>query len=255
MSDYMFKSSNPAFKNNAFSGYGRQYEQKMTIEGTTNKTLILLAIVVTLSSIIWSLTYSSISNGELPILIPASIAIGSIGGIIMCLVVIFSRKENAAYMAPIYAAFQGLFVGGVSSIMEVYYPNIVLQAVLLTFGVFFAMLIIYKMNWIPVTQTLRIGIYCAVGSIALVYIISLIMRLLGSGIPFIHSSGPIGIGFSVLVCGIAAVCFLLDFDFIEKRVEAGSPKYLEWYAAFGLLVTLVWLYIEILHLLAKLRDR
>jgi len=251
----MINSSNPMLNNNTFSGYGRNFEQKMTIEGTANKTLILLSIVTTISAIIWSLTYSSISNGELPILIPASIIIGGVGSFILVLVTIFSKKENAVYTAPMYALFEGLFIGGISTIFEFYYPLIVLQAVILTFGVFFTMLIIYKMNLIPVTQNLRIGIYCAISSIFLIYIISFVMSLLGSGIPFIHSSGPIGIGFSLLVCGIAAITFLLDFDFIEKRVEAGSPQYLEWYAAFGLLVTLVWLYIEILHLLAKLRNR
>ena len=255
MSEKMFRSSNPALNNNTFVGYDTNYEERMTLEGTANKTLILLSIVVCIASIIWSRAYSSVSQGELPAIVFLSMAIGSIGGLVMLLVTIFSNKKNAIYTTILYAVFQGLFIGGVSTLMEFYYPNIVIQAVMLTFGVFLIILVIYRMNLISASENFRIGMYCAFGSIFLVYIITAVMWVIGVKVPFIHSSGPIGIAFSLIVCGIAALSFVLDFDFIEKGAKFGAPKHLEWYAAFGLMVSLIWLYVEILHLLAKLRNR
>ena len=251
----MFRSSNPALNKNTFAGYDRNYNERMTIEGTANKTLILLSIVVCIASIIWSMAYSSVSQGVLPVVVFISMIIGGIGGFIMMLVTVFSNKKNAIYTTVLYAVFEGLFIGGISTLMEYYYPSIVIQAVMLTFGVFLIMLTIYRMNLISASENFRIGMYCAIGSIFLIYIITAIIGLLGAKVPFIHSSGPIGIGFSLIVCGIAALSFVLDFDFIEKGVKSGAPKHLEWYAAFGLMVSLIWLYVEILHLLAKLKDR
>ena len=135
------------------------------------------------------------------------------------------------------------------------YPDIVFQAVSLTFGTLFALLIAYKSGWIKATENFKLGVVAATGGICMVYLVSIVMGFFGTTIPFIHESGWIGIGFSLFVIVIAALNLVLDFDFIEKGAEHGAPKYMEWYGAFGLMVTLVWLYIEILRLLAKLNSR
>ena len=157
--------------------------------------------------------------------------------------------------APIYAILEGLFLGGISAVFESRFPGIVIQAVALTFGVLFCLLAAYTTRLIKVTQNFRLGVVAATGGIVIIYAISFIGGLFGLNVPYIHESGIIGIGFSLFVVVIAALNLVLDFDFIESGVEQGAPKYMEWYAAFGLLVTLVWLYLEILRLLAKLRGR
>jgi uncharacterized YccA/Bax inhibitor family protein len=157
--------------------------------------------------------------------------------------------------APIYAVLEGLFLGGISAIFEMSYPGIVIQAVALTFGTLFCLLAAYKSRLIKVTENFKLGIVAATGAICLIYLVSIIMGFFGASIPMIHSSGPLGIGFSLFVVTIAALNLVLDFDFIERGSEMGAPKYMEWYGAFGLVVTLVWLYIEILRLLSKLRRR
>ena len=157
--------------------------------------------------------------------------------------------------SPIYAVIEGVFLGVISSMMESKFPGIVMQAVGLTFGVLFALLVAYKSKMIKVTDNFRLGVVAATGGIAILYFISIIMGFFGARIPFIHESGPLGIGFSLFVVVIASLNLVLDFDFIEKGAEYNAPKYMEWYGAFGLLVTLIWLYIEILRLLAKLNSR
>ena len=161
----------------------------------------------------------------------------------------------AGITAPIYAVIEGMILGSISAIFEKNYPGIVIQAVGLTFGVLFCLLMVYKSRLIKVTDNFRLGVVAATGGIALFYFISLALGFFGMRIPFIHESGPLGIGFSLFVVVIASLNLVLDFDFIEKGAEAGAPKFMEWYGAFGLLVTLVWLYIEILRLLSKLRNR
>jgi uncharacterized YccA/Bax inhibitor family protein len=179
---------------------------------------------------------------------------GLIVGAISALVICF-KQTWAPTLAPVYALAEGLFLGGVSASFEAQYPGIVIQAVAGTFGTMAALLLAYQSGLIRATENFKLGIVAATGGICFVYLISMIGSLFGFPIPFIHSAGPIGIGFSVVVVVIAALNLVLDFDFIENAAERGAPKYLEWYGAFALMVTLVWLYLEILRLLAKLNSR
>ncbi len=180
--------------------------------------------------------------------------IGAIGGLIAGLVTVF-KPQWASVTAPIYAVLEGLFVGGMSSMAEAQYPGIAIQAVGLTFGTCLAMLLAYSSGLIKVSEKFKLGVVAATGGIALVYLVSIILGFFGVSMPYIYGNGLIGIGFSVLVVGIAALNLVLDFDLIETGAHSGFPRYMEWYAAFGLMVTLIWLYIEILRLLMKLRSR
>jgi uncharacterized YccA/Bax inhibitor family protein len=179
---------------------------------------------------------------------------GMIGGLVVALITIF-KKTAAPVTTPLYGALEGLLLGGLSATFEARYPGIVIQAVALTFGTLFALLAAYKSKMIAVTENFRLGLTAATGAICLVYLVGLVLSFFGIRIPLIHESGPVGILFSLFVVGVAAFNLVLDFDFIERGAESGAPKYMEWYAAFGLIVTLVWLYLEILRLLAKLQDR
>ncbi|MEY4484179.1 MAG: hypothetical protein RL693_1631, partial [Verrucomicrobiota bacterium] len=165
------------------------------------------------------------------------------------------KKEWAPVTGSVYALAQGVVLGGVSAMYEAQFHGLVLQAVLLTFGVFLALLAVYTLRIVKVTDKLRMGIFAATASIGLVYLATIILGFFNIQIPYIHGAGIVGIGFSLVVVGIAAMNLLLDFDMIENGVTQGAPKYMEWYAAFGLLVTLVWLYLEILRLLAKIAGR
>jgi uncharacterized YccA/Bax inhibitor family protein len=179
---------------------------------------------------------------------------GMIVGLIFALITFF-KKTAAPYTAPIYALAEGVFLGALSAMMELKYPGIAFQAITLTFGTLFALLAVYKSGLINVTENFKLGVAAATGGIFLVYLASFVMGFFGVSMPYIHGSGLMGIGFSVFVIIIAALNLVLDFDFIEEGAKRGAPRYMEWYAAFGLLVTLVWLYIEILRLLSKLRSR
>jgi uncharacterized YccA/Bax inhibitor family protein len=179
---------------------------------------------------------------------------GLIGGLIVALVTVF-KKEWAPVTTPLYAAFEGVLLGAISLVFNQRYPGIVFNAVALTFGVLAALLLAYRSGVVRPTENMKLGIAAATGGIALVYLVSMGLGFFGKTMPYIHDSGPIGIGFSVVVVGIAALNLVLDFDFIERGAEVGAPKYMEWYGAFGLLVTLVWLYLEILRLLAKLQGK
>jgi uncharacterized YccA/Bax inhibitor family protein len=164
------------------------------------------------------------------------------------------KQTWAPFTAPIYALLEGLVLGSLSAVLELRFPGIAMQAVGMTFGVLFVMLLLYRSHIIPVTQKLRMGIVAATGAIFLFYIAEMILGFFGVHFGAINGSGPIGIGFSIVVVAIAAFNLILDFDFIERGVHGGAPKYMEWYGAFGLMVTLVWLYLEIIRLLAKLRE-
>jgi uncharacterized YccA/Bax inhibitor family protein len=157
--------------------------------------------------------------------------------------------------APAYAALEGLALGGVSAMLETRFPGIAIQSVSLTFGTLLVLLLAYRSGLIPVTQKLRLGIVAATGGVAVFYLLEMILGIFGVHFTSINGSGFIGIGFSLIVVGIAALNLVLDFDFIESGVRGGAPKYMEWYGAFGIMLTLVWLYIEILNLLTKLRSR
>ncbi len=222
----------------------------MTVQGTVNKIGISLFCLSVAAICVWSL-YSTTGNPAL--LYPFMIG-GALGGLGVALLTVF-KKEWSAITAPAYAILEGLFLGGLSAVMEAQFPGIVIQAVGLTFGTLFALLIAYKSGYIRATEKFKMGVVAATGGICLLYVASFAMSFFGISIPFIHSSGMFGIAFSGFVVVIAALNLVLDFDFIENGAKSSAPKYMEWYAAFGLMVTLVWLYIEILRLLAKLRDR
>jgi uncharacterized YccA/Bax inhibitor family protein len=186
--------------------------------------------------------------------IPPWLIFSMIGGFVLAIVTIFKPKF-ARVTAPLYALAQGLLVGAITHLYEIESKGIAVQAVGLTAGVFAMMLFLYATRIIKVTDKLRTGIIAATGAVMLVYLVSIVMRLFGAEVPFLHDATPIGIGISLVIVGIAAANLLLDFDFIERGVQAGAPRYMEWYAAFGLMMTLVWLYLELLRLLSKLRSR
>ena len=181
------------------------------------------------------------------------ITVGMIGGLICAMVTIF-KKNYAPISAPIYAAFEGLFLGALSMIFNSAYPGIVTQAVALTFGTLFALLIAYRSGLIKPTENFKLGIVAATGGIFFFYLVTMILGLFGVDMSFMRGSSTLSIGISAVVVVIAALNLVLDFDFIENGSEQGLPKYMEWYGALGLMVTLIWLYIEILHLLSKLRE-
>ena len=247
------RSGNPVFSDKTF-GRVKAYGDTagvMTLDGTVNKLGFLLFCVLLTACWTWYSFYKSATPD--PSSVSVYVLVGVFGGLIAAFVTIF-KPTWAPVSAPIYALLEGLFIGGLSAIFELQYPGIVIQAVGLTFGVCLAMLLVYKSRLIRVTDNFRIGVVAATGGIFIVYLVSMILGFFGSGIPYIHGSGTIGIVFSLVVVGIAAFNLVLDFDFIEKGVEQGAPKYMEWYGAFGLIVTLVWLYLEMLRLLSKLRD-
>ena len=179
---------------------------------------------------------------------------GAIGGLVLGLVTSF-KKEWSPVTAPLYALVEGFFLGSISAIYNAQFQGIVLQAVMLTFGIMFALLFAYRSGLIKATENFKLGVAAATGGIMLIYLATIVLRLFDINIPYIHESGLIGIGFSLFVVVIASLNLVLDFDFIESGVEAGAPKYMEWFGAFGLMVTLVWLYLELLRLLSKLQSR
>lgn len=246
----MMRTANPALNSSTFTGYGRAIASgdAMTIQGTANKTGLLLLLVLLSATWTWRLYYTAADS-----LTPWIIG-GALGGFIVALITVF-KKAWAPVTAPLYALLEGLVLGGISSVLEGRYPGIVIQAVGLTFGTLFGLLFAYKSGMIKATENFKLGVVAATGGIAAVYLVSILLGLFGIRMPFIHESGVIGIGFSLFVVIVAALNLVLDFDFIESGAAQGAPKFMEWYAAFGLMVTLIWLYIEILRLLSKMRSR
>lgn len=239
------RTGNPILTERAFGRERGSNGLGMTLNGTINKTFLMLILIVAAAYYTWSLYM----DGGDPLLL---MGIGAIGALVVALVTAFAKKA-APFTAPLYAILQGLALGGISAIAETEYPGIVFHAVLLTFGTLFALLAAYKSRLIKVTQNFRLGVFACTVGIAIVYVIDIALRLFGMSVPFIHETGWLGIGISLFIVVIAALNLVLDFDFIESGVGNEAPKYMEWYAAFGLMVTLVWLYIEILRLLSKLR--
>ena len=248
------RSGNPMFRSNAFQPDATFDEtdstQRMTLAGAINKTGILLVLCLVSAGYVWNRFFQSSE----PAAVNGLMMLGLLGGLAMAMVTIFKRQW-AGLTAPAYALLQGLALGGISAMFELQYPGIVIQAVGLTFGTLAVLLLAYKTGLIKPTENFRLMIVAATGGIALLYLVSFVMGLFGSSVGFIHSNGLFGIGFSLFVVAIAALNLVLDFDFIEAGAEQGAPKYMEWYGAFSLMVTLVWLYLEILRLLAKLRSR
>lgn len=231
----------------------------MRVGGVTSATGLLLALLMVAGWFGWqSVTLEPVIVNQVETQRVASISpwlfAGAIGGFILAIVTVFKPKI-ARFTAPIYAVAQGLFIGGISHIFEAQYPGIVVQAVGLTIAVFAIMLVLFATGTIKVTNKLRTGIIAATGAVVVVYLISIVLSLFGTRVPMIHDAGPVGIGFSLLVVGIASFNLLLDFDFVQRGVAMRAPRYMEWFAAFGLMITLVWLYLELLKLLAKLRER
>jgi uncharacterized YccA/Bax inhibitor family protein len=251
------KTSNPALGENTFRDLsGSQYDgvtdlaDRMTLSGTVNKTGVLLLFAMATAWWTWHLFLRSRDMADVAPLMLG----GLIGGFICAMVTVF-KKEWSAVTAPIYALLEGLALGGLSAVLDLRYPGIAIQAVSLTFGTLFVLLMAYRSGLIKVTQKFRLGIIAATGGIMVFYLLEMVVGFFGIQFTSINGSGPIGIGFSLIVVAIAALNLVLDFDFIEQGVQYGAPKYMEWYGAFGIMVTLVWLYLEILRLLSKLRSR
>lgn len=257
----MIRSGNPALKESTFLDLGSgavvsRDAGAMTLNGTVNKTGILLLLAVLTAAFAWSQSVTVGPDG-VPTIAPGVVGYmlgGAIGGFILALITIF-KKAWSPVTAPLYALVEGFFLGSISAMYELRFDGIVFQAVLLTFGTLFALLMAYRSGLIKATENFKLGVVAATGGIALVYLATIVLGFFNINIPLIHESGIVGIGFSLFVIVIAALNLVLDFDFIENGVEQGAPKYMEWYGAFGLMVTLVWLYLEFLRLLSKLNSR
>ena len=253
------RSGNPALSENTFLDLGsgtvvQGNAGAMTLNGTVNKTAFLLVLCLAGALYSWSQFAAALAAGNPGAVMPYVWG-GAIGGFVVALVTIF-KKEWAMYTAPLYALLEGLFLGAVSAMFNQRYPGIATQAVILTFGTLAALLFAYRSGLIKATENFKLGVVAATGGIAMLYLAQLGLNLFHfKGMSFINGSSTMGIVFSVGVVIVAALNLVLDFDFIENGVEAGAPKYMEWYGAFGLMVTLVWLYLELLRLLSKLQSR
>jgi uncharacterized YccA/Bax inhibitor family protein len=250
----LFKSGNPTLSEKSFEKtlpiqFGA--EGTMTERGTLNKFGIMLLLLLASASFTWK------AAAEGQNVMPWIFA-GAIGGFIIALIIIF-RPQTGSYLAPIYALAQGIFLGGISAFYNDAFskvaPNIVMQAVGLTFGTVIAMFALYRFRIIRATEKFKTIVFTATAGIAIFYLLAFVLRLFGIQMPLIHESTQWGIIFSLIVVAIAALNLILDFDMIERGAQMGAPKYMEWYGAFGLLVTIIWLYVEILRLLSKLSRR
>ncbi|WP_439116433.1 Bax inhibitor-1/YccA family protein [Paenibacillus antri] len=242
------RSGNPVLNDRAFERGGKAYgHATMTLDGTVNKAFILLVILSAGAMVTWNRYFEG--QEVFPLAIGSAIV-----GLVLALIIAFAHR-TAPFLAPVYAAAEGIFVGGLSAHYESLYRGITLQAVLLTVAVFVALLLAYKTRLIRATQNFKLGVFAATAGIFIMYLLSFVLGLFGVAVPFLHENGWVGIGISLFIVVIAALNLVLDFDFIESGARNGLPKHMEWYGAFGLVVTLIWLYLEILRLLAKLRSR
>ncbi|MDQ3511534.1 MAG: Bax inhibitor-1/YccA family protein [Pseudomonadota bacterium] len=249
------RSGNPALKESTFLDLGsgsvvHHSDGTMTLNGTVNKTAFLLILTLAGALYTWNLFFASNGTANLMPYVWG----GAIGGLVVAMVTIF-KKTWSPFTAPLYAGLEGVFIGAISAMFEQRFPGIVMQAVGLTFGTMAALLVAYRSGLIKVTENFKLGVVAATGGIFLLYMVNIVMGFFGTSMPFIHEGSWLGIAFSAVVVVVAALNLVLDFDFIETGVEQGAPKYMEWYAAFGLLVTLIWLYLEMLRLLSKLQSR
>lgn len=247
------RSSNPALPENTFSSLRFQgvRGESMTAGGTATKTVLLVLLAMLSAGWVWMKFTQSGGNSAA---VSGWMMLGVIGGFIMAMVTAF-KKEWAAVTAPLYAVLEGLFIGGISATLESAFPGIVIQAAGLTFGTLLAMLFIYQAGIIQATEKFKLGVMAATGGIALFYFVMMILSFFGIQPAFMYGSSWLSIGISLVVVVVAALNFIIDFDFIEQGARLNVPKYMEWYGAFALMVTLVWLYIEFLRLLSKLRER
>lgn len=247
------RTANPALSENVFRKVGSSSEP-MTVSGAINKTMILIVLLVFSAAFTWNQIYPSGWSADTAPSIPVWYFPAIIVALILAFVIVF-KQTWAPYLAPVYALLEGCAIGVISALFEAQYPGVVVQAAFGTMGVLISMLLIYKSGLIKVNDKFRMGVVAATGGIMLLYMINLVMGFFGSSIPMIHSSSNFGIGFSLVVIAVAALNLVLDFDYIERGARQRAPKYMEWYTAFGLLVTLIWLYLEILRLLGKTRSR
>ena len=240
------RSANPALNNNTFRNTRRvSGEQAMSIDGTVNKTALSLLLVMTSAIYTWN-------NPEVGLALFWPVTIFTF---VLLMITIFNKK-SAPITVPLYCLAEGLVLGGISAYANALYPGIANQAIALTFGILAALLFLYKSRLIAATENFKLGVFSATFGILIIYVLNLILSLFGvSFMGPLFGNGLTGILFSLFVIGIASLNLVLDFDFIENGSEQGAPKYMEWYAAFGLMITLIWLYIEILNLLMKLRSR
>lgn len=243
-----FESSNPIMNEDTFAQQRdengmiiNEHQDLMTVSGAVNKTLLLFSIMMITTAVSFFMPTTFL------------MWTGIIGGLIAVLVASF-KPHTSPVSAPVYALFEGLFLGSISAFFASAYDGIVLQAVTLTFGTLLMMLLLYKSGLITVTQKFRSGVMMATGAIFIFYLISIVMSFFGATMPLLHDNGIMGIGLSVVILAVASLNLLLDFDMFERGEREGAPAYMEWYAGLGLLVTLVWLYVEFLRLLSKLRD-
>jgi uncharacterized YccA/Bax inhibitor family protein len=245
----LFKTSNPALNENTFQRSIAMGGEAMTLQGTVNKTGLLLFCASATAAWTWWLANTQGPAASMPWMIG-----GLILGLVFAIATIF-KKEWSPITAPLYALAEGLALGGISAFLERSYHGIAIQALGLTLAVTLVMLMLYTSGILRATTRFAVGVMAATGGIFVVYLVDMVLRFFGHQVPFLNSSGPIGIGISVVIVIIAALNLILDFGFVETGVHAGAPKYMEWYGAFGIMVTLVWMYIEILRLLAKMRER
>lgn len=245
----LFKTSNPALNPTTFQGPVALAGEAMTLQGTVNKTGLLLFCASATAAWTWWLANTEGAAAAMPWMFG-----GLILGLVLAIATIF-KKQWSPISAPLYALAEGLALGGISASLEQAYRAIAIQALGLTFGVTLVMLMLYTSGVLRATPRFAVGVIAATGAIFLVYVVDFILRFFGHQVPLLNSSGPLGIGISVVIVIVAALNLILDFGFVETGVHAGAPKYMEWYGAFGIMVTLVWMYLEILRLLAKMRER
>lgn len=250
MADRFLRSGNPGLNDKTFAsqplaGAG---QDRMTVQGAINKSFLMLVVLLAGAFYPWS---QYLSAGDASVVGP-SLLVGIIGGLVLALVISF-KPTTAPYLAMPYAALEGLAMGAISAMLERRYPGIAIQAVGLTFAVFAVMLVAYKTGLIRVTERFRAIVIGATGAIALMYLVTIVLGFFHVNVPILNSGSPLSIGISLAIIAVAALNLILDFDIMESGAARGAPKYMEWYCAFGLLVTLVWLYMEILRLLANTR--
>lgn len=249
----LFKGGNPAVSEKTFEQVRHFEGQAMTVRGTLNKFGLMFIMLLGGASFTWSMFYQAGPQAVMPWMWGSLI-----GGFVLSLVIIF-KKTWAPYLALGYGLLEGLFLGAVSAFYDFAfaekYPAIIMHAVLLTFGCAAAMYVLYKTGVIKATPVFKKVIIVATAGIAFFYLIAIVLRLFGIAIPFLHDSSPVSIGISLVIVAVAALNLILDFDLMEQGAAQGAPKYFEWYCAFGLMVTIVWLYLEILRLLGKISSR